>query len=76
MTRYDAIMANQPMWQTVDAVKALRVGSRDFVAVPVSGRKNSKLFDIVNLKQRGLFCQLTRAEAIGWLVREATGDFA
>ena len=68
---YEDVMANQPEWATVKGVMVLRVKDRPFVGVPHSGRKNSRVFHIIDIDKGKEVCQLQRAEVNGWLCREA-----
>ena len=74
---------NQLVWVKLKGVLVLRnenpwgFGAR-FFGVPASGRKNSKLFDILEEKDNGKFeyiCQLTKQEACGWLCRTAYSEY-
>jgi len=69
-SNYQAILEFQPEWVLVEGVKVLRVKENKFVAVPHTNRKNSRLFDIINLEDRkGVVCCLTSKEVRSWLVK-------
>jgi hypothetical protein len=62
---YEDVMANQPEWTTIKDVMVLRVKDRPFVAVPHSGRKNSRVFHIIDIEKGKEVCQLQRQEVAG-----------
>lgn len=57
-------------WTEVEGIQVLRVEGSKFVGVPITGRKNSRKFDIINLDDRSnIVCQLNSNEVRGWLFR-------
>jgi len=71
----DAVIAAQPQWVKVEDVDVMRSPGSSFVAIPVSGRKNSRLWDIINLNDLSdIVCQLTSKEVCGWLTRKAISE--
>lgn len=68
---YQAVCAAQPAWVEVEGVQCLQSPGGRMVAVPVSGRKNSRYFDVINLDDRSdIVCQLKSSEVNGWLVKQ------
>lgn len=70
-----------PEWTQVEGIDVLRVRGSKYVAVPVSGRKNARAFQVIDLEDRtGIVCQLGRNEVlgdghrIGWLRKAAKGE--
>lgn len=61
-------------WTKVDNISVLRIGQDDNVAVPVSGRKNSRKFDIINISTFELVCQVNSEEVHNWLGRAHARD--
>ena len=58
-------------WTEVDGVKVKRIENSNYVAVPSSGRKNSKEFFIVDLNQRyEAVCFLKKDEVNQWLINK------
>ena len=65
------IKENQPKWTTIEGVAVLMVPSSSFVAVPCSGKKNSKSFQIIDLNDRSdILTVVNSKEVIGWLARK------
>jgi len=56
-----------PKWTKVDGVLVLRSGKSRYVGVPVSGKKNSRKFDIIDLTKRELMAQLDSKDVVSWL---------
>ena len=69
---YNKMVALQPEWVNIEGVEVLQSPGSSFVAVPCSGRKNSRRFDIIDLNDRtDIVCQLTSKEVYGWLAKKA-----
>lgn len=64
----------EPSWTTVEGVPVLRIRDSAFVAVPVTGRRNAALFDVLKLEPREWLAQLTSSEARGWLIGRASEE--
>ncbi|MDQ2077540.1 N-6 DNA methylase [Marinimicrobium sp. ABcell2] len=74
--RLEAIEARQPTWQDFEGVQVMRIGEEPFVAVPATGRVNSRRFDIIDIRDRTEpVTQLKKSEVSGWLY-QAGADFA
>jgi hypothetical protein len=72
---YNAMMAAAPQWIKVEGVDVMQSPGSSFVAVPVSGRKNSRFYDIIDMKDRSdIVCQLTAKEVCGWLSKKAIAE--
>ncbi len=57
-------------WTEVEGVKALRVEGSNFIAVPVTGRQNSRWFEVIDLNDRSdIVYQLSSKEVYTWLYR-------
>jgi hypothetical protein len=56
-------------WVVYKGVQCLRVDKESYVGVPNSGRKNSKRFDIINVKTGKHIAQVSNKEVRGWLFR-------
>lgn len=57
-------------WVEVEGIQVLWVGDSNYTGVPVSGCRNSKWFQIVNLNDRSdIVCQLSNKEVRNWLYR-------
>ena len=58
-------------WTTVrgfDAdVNVLAIPGLSVVAVPTTGRRNARQYDMIDMDGRELLCQLHRSEVNGWL---------
>jgi hypothetical protein len=62
----------QPEWSAVEGVEVLRIDGSNFVAVPCTGRRNAREFDVINLRDRSeVVCTLRKNEVHGWLLRAA-----
>jgi hypothetical protein len=58
-------------WTEVEGIKVLRVADSNYVGVPVTGRRNSKWFEIIDLNDRSdIICQVTNREIHTWLFRK------
>ena len=77
VTRPEAYRECQPEWVNHDGVSGLQVPGSRFFAVPVSGRKNSAKFDILEKTKKGweLGPQLTKKEVNSWLYRTALSEW-
>lgn len=62
---------NQPEWTEIEGVKVLRIGESSVVAVPCTGRVNSRRFDIIDIAAGELLCQIERKEVWPWLIANA-----
>lgn len=56
-------------WVDFEGVTVLRIESDKHVAAPVSGRKNSRKFDIINVETREFVCQVSKERVHEWLQR-------
>lgn len=56
-------------WTEIDGVAVLRIEDSKFVAVPVTGQKNSRKFDIINVGTREFVCQVGKDKVRSWLVK-------
>ncbi len=57
-------------WVEVEGIEVLRVGNSNYVGVPVSGRRSSKRFDVIDLSNRtNIVCQLSNKEIYTWLFK-------
>jgi hypothetical protein len=66
------VEANQATWQTVEGHEVLRINDSNFVAVPVTGKRNSRKFAIVDLNDRSDYVtSLNKDEVQAWLFRQA-----
>lgn len=63
-------------WEEFEGVLVLRVKGSKFVAVPSSGRKDSKLFDVVDINDRSdFYCvDMTKKEIRSWLAKMARDE--
>ena len=61
-------------WVVVQGVDVLRVADSKYVAEPVTGRKSSGKFDIVDLDTMEFVCQVNRKEVYRWLFRMYDGN--
>lgn len=61
--------AKSAEWVKFEGVTVLRVEDSKFVAVPTTGRKNSRKFDIINIETREFICQVSKSKVHGWLIR-------
>lgn len=69
-SNYAVITANTAVWQTVEGVEVLRVHDSNYVAAPVTGKKSSARFEVIDLNDRTeAVCQLTKKEVYGWLTK-------
>lgn len=64
-------IATFAQWVEIEGVKVLRVANSKFVAAPTSGKKNSRKFDIINIKTQELVCQIWKGQVHNWLMRMA-----
>jgi len=60
-----------PSWMTINGVDVLCVSGQDVVAVPSSGKKTARRFDVIDLKKNAFLCQLKKDEVCPWLWRAA-----
>jgi hypothetical protein len=73
--RHDAMVAAEPQWVTVEGVNVLQSPGSHFLAVPVSGKKTSRHWHVIDLNDRtDIYCQLTRKEVYGWLAKAAIAE--
>ncbi len=57
-------------WVEVEGIQVLRVADSNYVGVPVTGRRNSKRFDIIDLNDRSdIVCQVKKEEVYTWLFK-------
>lgn len=57
-------------WVEVEGIQALRVEDSNYAGVPITGRQNSKWFEVINLDNRSdIVCQVTNKEIYTWLYR-------
>ena len=71
MSNYELVKANQAEWVTVEGVDALRVHDSDYIAIPVTGKKNAAHFAVIDLSDRSdIVCQLKKSEVFGWLCKQ------
>jgi len=61
----------QPEWTQERGVDGLRINSSRFFAVPTTGRKNARKFDVIDLNAGEFVCQVAKNEVRGWLLRAA-----
>jgi hypothetical protein len=61
-------------WTKVKGVDVLVIAGSDYVAAPVSGRQNSRRFDIINATAGEYVCQLLKSEVNAWLISRAESD--
>jgi hypothetical protein len=58
-------------WTKVEGIKVLRVADSNYVGVPVTGRRNSKWFTVIDLNDRSdIICRVTNREIHTWLFRK------
>ncbi len=58
-------------WTEVEGVRVLRVKGSNFVGVPVSGRKDARWFEIIDLNDRmDIICHVSSKEIYLWLFRK------
>lgn len=58
-------------WTEVEGCQVLRVEGSNYIGVPVTGRRSSKWFEIIDLNDRtGIVCQLKSNEIYTWLLRK------
>ena len=69
--RSQAILKNQPQWEKLEGNWILHVPGRPVAAVPASGKKNSRVFIVFDLKARNEIAQIKKTEVTSWLVKEA-----
>ena len=66
----ERIASRQASWQEVEGVEVMRINNERFVAVPVSGRKNSASFEVIDMNDRSeVVCVLKRAEVQSWFFK-------
>ena len=68
---YQRIIAAQPEWETLEGVEILRSPGSAYAAIPASGKRNARQFQVFNVKTREPVCQLKKDEVTGWLVNRA-----
>lgn len=56
-------------WTQIKCINVITVEDSNFVAVPVSGRKNSKKFNIIDIKNLDFVCQLDKKDVSYWLIK-------
>lgn len=61
--------AKSAEWVEFEGVTVLRIGNNKFVAVPTTGRKNARKFDIINIETRKFVCQVNKNKVYAWLIR-------
>lgn len=61
----------QPEWTQERNVDGLRIDGSRFFAVPTTGRKTARNFDVLDLDAGEFVCQLTKNEVRAWLLRAA-----
>lgn len=62
---------NEAKWETLEGHAILRVPGQPLAALPCSGRKNSRVFQVFNVETRETECQLTNREVHSWLYKRA-----
>lgn len=72
--RYQKILFLQPEFETLDGIEILRSSGSDFAAFPASGKRNSRVWQIFNIKTREPITQLRKNEVVSWLVKIAMTD--
>ena len=58
-------------WTQVDGVDVLRIEDSKFVAVPTTGRKTARKFDIIDIEANEYMCQMSKSEVYKWLQNAA-----
>jgi hypothetical protein len=58
-------------WAKVKGVDVLAIPGLAVVACPVSGRRNSARFDMIDTEKNEYVCQLLKSEVTQWLVNAA-----
>jgi hypothetical protein len=58
-------------WAKVKGVDVLAIPGLAVVACPVSGRRNSARFDMIDTEKNEYVCQLLKSEVTQWLVTAA-----
>ncbi len=57
-------------WTEVEGIQVLRVADSNYVGMPVTGRRNSKWFQVIDLNDRtDIVCQMTNREIYTWLYK-------
>lgn len=65
---YERAGWEDPTWQMVEGVLVMRVGKDSIVAVPASGKKNARFFEIIDLDKREVLVpKLKKDEVVSWL---------
>ena len=56
-------------WQIVEDIEVLRVADSKFVAQPITGRRNARRFDIIDIEAREFVCQVNGSKVHNWLIQ-------
>ncbi len=57
-------------WTKVESIQVLQVEGSNYVGVPISGYRNSKRFNVIDLNDRSdIVCQLSSKEIYTWLFK-------
>lgn len=67
--RYQRILEKQPEWEKLEGVDILRSPGSDFAAFPVNGRRDSRMWQVFNVKTREPITQLRKDDVRSWLVK-------
>lgn len=60
-----------PKWETLEGVDILRVPGDDLAALPATGRKSARVFQVFTVSSREPRCQLKKSEVHGWLSKNS-----
>lgn len=73
--KVDWIEKNPPEWTTFKGNLVLKIKKSKFIAVPLTGRKNARKFDIIDVKEGEYLTQLPKSEVNGWLAERAYDEY-
>jgi hypothetical protein len=58
-------------WETIEGVEVLRVPGDDLAAIPMTGHRNSRAFQVFRVSSREPWCQIAKADIHGYLSKNS-----